>query len=120
MRRDFDGGWVSLSQEVLIGIKEWRMQHPHATLKEIEVAIDERLAVLRARMIADAALASAAASWEGEAAAEQPRCPQCGAKLKPRGVQAERSLQTHGGQEVKLVREYGICPMCGAEFFPPG
>ena len=120
MRRDFDQQWVGLSQEVLIGIKEWRMQHPHATLKEIEVAIDERLAVLRARMIADAALASAAAEWEGETATEQPTCPQCGAKLKPRGVRAERHLQTHGGQEVKLVREYGVCPACGAEFFPPG
>jgi hypothetical protein len=120
MRRDFDREWVSVGQEVLIGIKEWRMQHPHATLKEIEVAIDERLAVLRARMIADAALASAAAEWEGEALTEQPTCPQCGAKLKQRGVRDERHLQTHGGQEVKLVREYGVCPVCGAEFFPPG
>lgn len=120
MRRDFDRQWVALSQEVLIGIKEWRMQHPHATLKEIEVAIDERLAVLRARMIADAALASAAAEWEEEAETEQPKCPQCGAKLKPRGVRAKRELQTHGGQEIKLMREYGVCPVCGAEFFPPG
>jgi hypothetical protein len=120
VRRNFDRQWKSLGEEVLFGIKEWRMQHPHATLKEIEVAIDERLAVLRARMVADAALASAAAEWEQEEAAEQPTCPQCGAKLKQRGVRAERHLQTHGGQEVKLVREYGVCPVCGAEFFPPG
>lgn len=96
------------------------MQHPHATLKEIEVAIDERLVVLRARMVADAALASAAAAWEQEVVAEQPICPQCGARLKHRGVRAARHLQTHGGQEVTLVREYGVCPACGAEFFPPG
>jgi hypothetical protein len=120
VRGDFDGQWMKLGQEVLLGIKEWRMQHAHATLKEIEVAIDERLAVLRARMVADAALASAAAEWEQEEAAEQPTCPQCRAQLKQRGVRAERHIQTHGGQEVKLVREYGVCPVCGAEFFPPG
>ncbi len=120
MRRDFDGQWMRLGQEALLGIKEWRMQHPHATLKEIEVAIDERLAVLRARMIADAALASAAAEWEQEEEAEQPTCPQCGAQMEQRGVRTERHIQTHGGQDVKLVREYGVCRVCGAGFFPPG
>ena len=119
MRRDFDRHWLALGEEVLLGIKEWRMQHPRATLKEIEVAIDERLAVLRARMVADAALASAATQWEEEEG-EQPTCPRCGARVKQRGVRAARHLQTHGGQEVKLVREYGVCPACGAEFFPPG
>jgi len=120
VRGDFDRQWMTLGQEVLLGIKEWRMQHPHATLKEIEVAIDERLAVLRARMLADAALASAAAEWEKEAEAEQPTCPRCGTKLKQCGTRTERHLQTHGGQEIKLVREYGVCPACGAKFFPPG
>ena len=51
MRRDFDRQWMALGQEVLLGIKEWRMQHPQATLKEIEVAVDEHLAVLRAGCI---------------------------------------------------------------------
>ena len=120
MRRDFDRRWQGESQEMLTGMKEWRLQHPHATLKEIEMALDERWRHLRARMLEDAALASAAADWEEEVAEEQPCCPECGAKLKARGVQATRHLQTHGGQEIVLQREYGVCPGCGAELFPPG
>jgi hypothetical protein len=120
MRKDFDRRWQELSLEVLTGMKEWRLQHPRATLKEIEVAIDERLGRLRARMLEDAALASAAADWEGAHAAERPKCPQCDHVLAARGVRGERRLQTHGGQELVLRREYGVCSACGAELFPPG
>jgi hypothetical protein len=120
MRADFDKRWLAESQDMLVGMKEWRLQHPHARLKEIEIALDERLRRLRARILEDAALASAAANWEEEVVEEQPCCPACGAKLKARGVQATRHLQTHGGQEIALQREYGVCPGCGVEFFPPG
>lgn len=120
MRKGFDRRWQAESEEMLTGMKEWRLQHPHATLKEIEIALDERLRHLRARILEDAALASAAADWEEEGVEEQPGCPACGAKLKARGVRATRHLQTHGGQEIALQREYGVCPACGAELFPPG
>jgi hypothetical protein len=41
-------------------MKEWRQQHPHATLREIEQAMDERLNKLRAEMLEEwAHLASA-------------------------------------------------------------
>jgi hypothetical protein len=119
MRKEFDREWGGLATEVLTGMKEWRLQHPRATWNEIEAALDERLARLRARMLQDAALASAAAEWEGEAEEEQARCPACGQVLKARGVSAERHLQTQGGQGVTLKRSYGICPGCGAELFPP-
>lgn len=36
---------------MLTGMKEWRQQHPTATLREIEKAMDERLAKLRAGML---------------------------------------------------------------------
>ena len=96
------------------------MQHPRATLKEIEVALDERLGRLRARMLEDAALASAAAEWEGAGAGERPVCAQCGQVLEGRGVSGVRHLQTQGGREIVLRREYGECSACGAELFPPG
>jgi hypothetical protein len=35
MRTDFDQRWRELSEEVLTGMKEWRLQHPWATLSEI-------------------------------------------------------------------------------------
>ena len=119
MRKDFDQNWRALGEEVLTGMKEWRLQHPRATFREIEAAIDERLNRMRARMLTDAALASAAADWEEVATEEQPVCPKCGQPLEPRG-QEERHLQVHGGQEVQLDRCYGVCPACGAGLFPPG
>lgn len=40
-------------REILSGMKEWRQQHSKATLREIEEAVDARLAKLRAGMVAE-------------------------------------------------------------------
>src|SRR5260370_34651830 len=98
MDRDhFDQHWWPLAQEVLTGMKEWRLQHPTATLSAIEAALDARLGRLRARMLADAALASAAATWSQESDHSRPPCPACGAPLQSRG-EASRDLQTQAGR----------------------
>jgi hypothetical protein len=52
--------WDELAEEVFTGFREWRVQHPRATFKEIETALDERLARMRARLLTDAALQSTA------------------------------------------------------------
>jgi ribosomal protein S27AE len=96
---------------------EWRLQHGKATLREIEVELDRRLERVRAKLLEEAALMSQAREWEEQDGG--PTCPDCGVVLKGRG-KAERSLQTHGGQAIKLEREYGVCPKCGQGFFPPG
>jgi len=119
MRKDFDEDWRGLSEEVITGMKEWRLQHPRATLSEIEAALDERLSRLRAHMLEDAALASAAADWKSAAEATVPRCAECGKALQARGSHL-RQVQTHGGQTLSLAREYGVCPVCHTGFFPPG
>ena len=111
--------WQQLAQEVVSGMKEWRHQHPKATLTEIETALDERLARLRARMLQDTALASRAAAWSDAPAAERPTCPECGTALVSRGRHT-RHLETQGGREVTLPRRYGVCPACQAGLFPPG
>ena len=54
-------------------------------LREIEAAVDEHLAAVRARMLQDAALASAAADLRALPAAERPACPDCGRRLEARG-----------------------------------
>ena len=118
MRTDFDAQWDELAEEVLSGMKEWRLQHPKATLRQIETALDERLGKMRARMLQDAALASAAADIKVAQAAEQPRCDACGARLVERAV-AERQLITQHTEVLKLERSYGVCPSCGAGLFPP-
>ena len=99
MRDDFDAKWNPLAQEVMSGMKEWRLQHPKATLREIEAALDERLGKMRARMLEDAALASAAADLSQKSAEERIKCPQCGADLAARG-HPTRSLTTHFNQAV--------------------
>ncbi len=110
--------WHQLTQEVTTGMREWRLQHPKATLREIETALDARLHRLRARMLEDLALQRAVSAWQDSPAGQQPTGPDCGTLLQDRGTQP-RTLQTHGGQDVTLERSYGVCPACGAGVFPP-
>ena len=46
----------AITYEILSGMREWNVQHPNATLTEIEQALDERWYRLRARMLHDLAL----------------------------------------------------------------
>jgi len=62
-RDDFNQDWQRLSEEILSGLHEWRVQHPQATLCQIETAIDDRLTRLRTKLLQDAALATPAADW---------------------------------------------------------
>jgi ribosomal protein S27AE len=114
-----DREWRALSEEILLGMKEWRQQHPKATLREIEEAVTERLSRLGARMIQDAAQTSAAADWTKQVEAEAPRCEHCGEVLVSRGKRPRR-LQASGGAQVTIERSYGTCPRCGVGLFPPG
>jgi RNase P subunit RPR2 len=111
--------WSKVGEDVLSGMIEWRLQHPKATLQEIEDAVDERLGRLRQRMVEDAVQASSAAEWRELPKEERPRCAQCGTALVSRGKQ-KRRLQTQGGRSLELERSYGTCPTCGSGVFPPG
>jgi hypothetical protein len=114
---DVQANWNGLSEEILQGIADWRKQHPKATWREIEAEIDKRLSALRAKMNSDTAMASAQAEWEKGASGIV--CPRCGETLEKKGKK-KRKLETQGGREVELVREYGVCPKCGQGIFPPG
>jgi NADH pyrophosphatase NudC (nudix superfamily) len=111
--------WAQLAEEVFIGMREWRSAHPRATLTEIEEALDSRLAAVRARMLEDVALRSAAADVQTMAADERPVCPDCGHQLQARGKE-QRTLTTQGDQAITLTRSRAACPVCGTGFFPPG
>jgi YgiT-type zinc finger domain-containing protein len=111
--------WRDLSEEVMTGMKEWRLAHPRATFKEIETALDERLARVRARMLSDVALASAATNLKGAEVAERPPCPKCGHPLEHQET-TTRTLTTNHDQTIELARSYTLCPACGARVFPPG
>jgi DNA repair exonuclease SbcCD ATPase subunit len=116
-RGELQGKWREESGEVMKEVEHWREQHPKATFREIEAEIDQQLAGLRAKMLSDTAMASAAGDWEETGAGEV--CPQCRVKLEGKGKK-KRKLETRGRQEVELVREYGVCPKCGQGIFPPG
>ena len=113
-----DQRWRQEAEAVLTGFKEWRLQHPTATLSEIEVALDERLARVRARLLEDAALASAAADLAALPPADRPRCPQCGAVMALRGPEV-RHLTTTYEHHLTLRRHYAVCAACDAALSPP-
>ena len=113
------GRWHTLTEEVLSGLAEWRVQHPRATLREIEQVVDERLSEMRARMVQDMALRSARRELGALPLGERPVCVQCGTRLERRGKQTRRLTTSHN-REVSLEREYAVCPTCGGGLFPPG
>lgn len=115
---EVEARWQQLVNEVMTGMKEWRLQHPKATFQEIESALDERLARVRARMLQDIALASKAADVSEESEGERSRCPKCGGAMEARGKQS-RTLTTSYNQPVTLARSYAYCPACDAGLFPP-
>jgi hypothetical protein len=41
--QECDQQWHRRSEDVLVGMKEWRQQHPRATVTDIEAALDERV-----------------------------------------------------------------------------
>jgi len=110
--------WHQLTAEILTGMRDWRAQHPTATLRAMENELDRRWAAVRARMLQDMALQSAATQWKDAAAGVHPTCPDCGTPLEDRG-RHPRDLQTHGGQTIALERSYGVCPTCQVGLFPP-
>jgi YgiT-type zinc finger domain-containing protein len=103
--------------EIVTDMAAWRIVHPHATLTEIEAALDDRLAALRTHLLSETVAASPLTDWSTAPAAQRPTCPHCGTTLRPRGKR-KRQLTTQGGA-VLVERTYGVCPQCGAGVFPP-
>ena len=116
--QETEARWQQLAEEVMTGMKEWRLAHPKATFKEIEAALDEKLAKVRARMLQDIALASRAADLRAGPGKGSVGCPQCGHPLEHQGEE-KRVLTTHYNQTIELSRSSALCPLCGTRVFPP-
>lgn len=111
---------VSAGLRDVLGMTQWRKEHPKATCAESEAAVDERITQWRAHLIEDVVQMGERESWRRERPQEERlRCATCGKPLVACGEQS-RSLQTTGGEAVTLTRSSGTCPHCGAGFFPPG
>jgi hypothetical protein len=99
-------------------LTEWRAAHPQATMWEIEGAVEEHLAGVRAEFIEELAEKSRLREICELSEAERPRCERCGSVLRARG-QRSRTLQDKGGEDVVLRRSYADCPTCRVGVFPP-
>ena len=108
---------VSAGLRDVLGMTQWRKEHPKATWAEIEAAVDEQMHQVRAQLLEDLVQMGESEDWSKIPAEERPQCATCGEPLWGRGEQT-RYLQTTGGQAVKLRRTYGTCPACEVGFFP--
>lgn len=103
----------------MAGIEACRVQHPKATLQEIEAAVDARLAELRARMLENVALASEATDVSQLRRSARPVCAHCGTVVEPRGVR-ECQVTPHQAKTLRFTRSDVVCPTCRVGVFPPG
>lgn len=106
------------SQEFVSALDGWRAAHPKATLREIELAVDEQLAKVRAELVSDLAQRSALQDISQLPDAERPWCERCREPLISRGKR-RRTLKGPGNEEVSLDRSYAVCPRCDLGLFPP-
>ncbi len=119
MKRDFGRKWPGVAEEAMSGMKEWRLEHPRATMVEIEEELDKRLAKLRVQMLTDTAMASDSTEMTSGVEAVRAVCLECGKGLEARGKQ-ERLLTSQHNQVVRLERSYGVSAQCEGGFFPSG
>jgi hypothetical protein len=110
---------VSAGLRDVLGMTQWRKEHPKATWVEIEAMVDEQINQLRAQLLQEVVQMGETEPWSRQPEEERPKCASCGKPLGARGEQS-RFLQTTGGEAVKLTRTYGTCPACGVGFFPLG
>jgi hypothetical protein len=110
---------VSAGLRDVLGMTQWRKEHPKATWAEIEAAVDQQINQLRAQLIQDVVQMGESEPWSQQPEEDRPTCATCGKRLWGRGEQT-RFIQTTGGEAIQLTRTYGTCPACGGGFFPPG
>ena len=114
-----ESDWSQAAEGVMLEIRDWREQHPRATLTEIEAAVDGLWAKVRARLIQEVALASEAKDIGRQRGDSCSRCSECGRRLESRGEKV-RKLSAHHDQLIELRPSYGRCPVCETRVFPPG
>ncbi len=102
--------WPVTAADVFSGLADWRAAHPRATFQEIERTLDERLALLRARMLEDLALASRQADVQALAPEERPACPACGGRVEARGGAGGQNTATD--DDVRTA-DHAHAQLCG-------
>lgn len=110
--------WRELSEEVLSGMKEWRLAHPHATVRDSDDAVHERISRRDARLVEETVWTDARTEWAHAPPDHRPTCPHGGTALVSRGKRP-RAWQSRGGHTITVKRSAGTCPHWGLGLFPP-
>src|SRR5436305_14543630 len=85
---------VSAGLQDVLGMTQWRKEHPHATWAEIEAAVDEQINQLRVQLIQDLVQMGESEAWSELPQEERPSCATCGKQLWTRGEQTRYSQRT--------------------------
>jgi len=64
---------VSAGLQDVLGLTQWRKEHPKATWAEIEAAVDEQINRLRAQLLQDVVQMGEREDWSQRTEAERPR-----------------------------------------------
>src|ERR1700731_3461684 len=78
---------VSAGLRDLLGMTQWRKEHPKATWAEIEAAGDGQMHQVRAQLLQELVQMGESEDWRTIAAGERPQCVTCGEPLSARGEQ---------------------------------
>ena len=108
--------WQELATAAFNGVVEWRLTHPTATWAEVERAVDERLAAVRARLLQDVAEASAARDLADDAAL--PACPALRHRADQGGAAAAAPTHGRGANGHAGRAPTPGAPPAGRGFFP--
>jgi hypothetical protein len=94
-------------------LRQWRAQHPGASIDEIANQITPRRRELMGQLLVQLA----GQHGDGEVI-EGVSCPECGEAMSYKGKASRAVIHKEGEQE--LVRSYYYCARCQAGLFPPG
>ena len=88
---------VSAGLRDVLGMTQWRKEHPKATWAEIEAAVDERINQLRAQLIQDMVQMGESEQRSQLSQEERPKCVSSGKPLSALAP-SRPGLQAEGGR----------------------
>lgn len=114
MSQEQKAKWTDEMAAIGDELKRWEAEHPKATMREIELRVEQAMAQLGVQVMAGLAMGR-----EANARADKVCCPKCGGPTIRRGHRP-RQLKGAHDESVVLTRQYVTCPQCGHGFFPSG
>ena len=114
MSQDKRAKWASELAAIGEELDRWETAHPEATMREIELRVEQAMAQLGVQIMADIAMGRETTMRPADM-----RCPKCGNPTIRRG-RRERQLKGAHDEAVVVTRGYVTCRECGHGFFPSG